>query len=498
MNNGKICVSVCATNVEELAARVRSVTFADLVELRLDCLEHLPESLSMLGIKSSMIATFRPSDQGGNKVIDLDERKRFWTNFRYECGADLEADVIEFASDAISPKICSDHDFSGTVPDVDETYRQLAETDADIIKIAISAKDSIDSIPVWRLLRRAAFDKKGLIPVAMGEAGKWTRILGLAHGAYLTYASAETGSETAPGQITAREMIDVYRVKELDEQTEVYGIIAGDTSYTMSPYIHNAAFKAKGLNAVFVPFQVGDLDAFITRIVRPETREVDLNFRGFSVTNPHKQAITHYVDHSDEAASKIGAVNTIKMMDGKLYGYNTDAEGFISPLRAKYGLSGTHAAVIGAGGAARACIYALKNAGTNVTVFARDIDKAQTLSHDFDVGIEKLETANSKLGTDFSNFDIVVNSTPLGTRGERLRETAATAEQLAKVKLVYDLVYNPSETLLLQEAKRAGAETLGGFDMLMAQAMRQFEIWTRMSAPVNEMSAAAKKRLYDS
>ena len=113
-------------------------------------------------------------------------------------------------------------------------------------------------------------------------------------------------------------MIDVFRVKELDEETDVYGIIAGDTTYSMSPYIHNAAFKAERLNSVFVPFQVSDLDTFITRMVRPETREVELNFRGFSVTNPHKQTIIKFLDGLDEAAAKIGAVNTIKIVDGKL------------------------------------------------------------------------------------------------------------------------------------------------------------------------------------
>src|SRR5262249_54836428 len=156
------------------------------------------------------------------------------------------------------------------------------------------------------------------------------RILGLAHGAYLTYASLESGSETAPGQISAEDMKNVFRVKELDESTDVYGIIAGDTSYTMSPYVHNAAFKAAGVNAVFVPLQVSDLDEFIRRMVRPETREIELNFKGFSVTNPHKQAIVRHLDFLYETARNTGAVNTISIENGKLYGHNTDADGFLS------------------------------------------------------------------------------------------------------------------------------------------------------------------------
>jgi 3-dehydroquinate dehydratase/shikimate dehydrogenase len=330
----------------------------------------------------------------------------------------------------------------------------------------------------------------------MGEGGKWTRLLGLARGAFLTYASLETGNETAPGQVTVRDMIDLYRVKKLDEQTEVYGIIAGDTTYSMSPYIHNAAFVANEINAVFVPFQVIDLDAFIARMVQPKTREVELNLRGFSVTNPHKRSVVKHLDHLDDAAAMIGAVNTIKIVDGKLYGFNTDWEGFLGPLKkAVPDLTGARVAVAGAGGAARACVYALKNAGADVTVFARDIEKAKNVSDDFGVRVETLRNGTSDPATSFAGFDVVVNTTPLGTRGDKIGEAVASAEQLNGVGLVYDLVYNPSQTKFMQEAKQVGARTIGGFDMLIAQAARQFEIWTGNEPPIDEMSAAARKRL---
>ena len=257
----------------------------------------------------------------------------------------------------------------------------------------------------------------GIIPIAMGEAGKWTRILGLAHGAYLTYAALESGNETAPGQISVDELLNVFRVKELDGSTEVYGIIAGDTTYTMSPYLHNAAFKSSGRNAVFVPFQVKDLDEFIRRMVRPETREIDLNFHGFSVTNPHKQAVLQYLDEIDDAANKIGAVNTIKIVDGKLHGFNTDVVGFIEPLKSKLrSLADARVAVIGTGGAARAAMLLLTRSGAAVTISARDADKGRSLAAEFQTDFEKLETGNSKLETVFTPFDVVVNATPLGTR----------------------------------------------------------------------------------
>jgi 3-dehydroquinate dehydratase/shikimate dehydrogenase len=294
-------------------------------------------------------------------------------------------------------------------------------------------------------------------------------------------------------------MIDVFRVKELDESTEDYGIIAGDTTYTMSPYIHNAAFRTARLNAVFVPLQVHDLDAFMRRMVLPEIREIELNFRGFSVTNPHKQAIIPHLDYADDAAAKIGAVNTVKIENGKLIGFNTDAQGFIAPLVEKFGdLNAVNAAVFGSGGAARACVYSLKNAGADATVFARNVEKASALAEEFGVNLKELSADNSRLKADFSNFDIVVNATPLGTSGQCENETIATAEQLRGVNLVYDLIYNPPETRLLREAKLAGAQTLGGFEMLMAQAAEQFKIWTGKDAPINEMTAAAQMRLNES
>ncbi len=214
----------------------------------------------------------------------------------------------------------------------------------------------------------------------MGEAGKWTRILGLAYGSPLTYASLESGTETAPGQISAKDLIEVYRVKELDEQTEIYGIIGNPVSHSLSPYMHNAAFKHHKLNAVYIPFEVSNLDEFIKRMVRTETREIDWNLKGFRVTIPHKEAIMKYLDFIDEDAKKIGAVNTVHIVEGKLYGYNTDANGFIEPLRNAYGdLKDANVGIIGNGGAARACIYALKKEGANVTIFARNPEKAKPL-----------------------------------------------------------------------------------------------------------------------
>lgn len=500
MNNGKICVSICAGSAVEFLDEIKkAVQTADIIEIRFDCLEgeERTELLSNLApINGKYVFTFRPKDQGGRRDLSQAERLKFWENVLSRKDLDFMIDIeaeqplIEVVAPKKTTKIISVHLADSAVSNLAEIWRTTSARAPDaIVKIAVTTSDATAALAVWDLLRTAHDAGRESIPVAMGEAGKWTRILGPAYGAYMTYASPRIGGETASGQIPVGEMTDVYRVKELSKNSEVYGIIAGDTGYSISPYLHNAAFRSASIDSVFVPFQVDDLDAFIRRMVRPETREVGLNFRGFSVTNPHKQSIIRYLDHMEETAEKIGAVNTVKIAGGKLYGYNTDTVGFIGPLKSEFpDLKDASVAVVGAGGAARATAYALKNEGADVTILARNIEKARDLANEFEVGFQAF-------GTDLSEFDIVVNATPLGTRGKLQNETVATADCLRSVKLVYDLVYNPAETRLLHEARIAGAETLGGFDMLIAQAARQFEIWTGQNAPVKEMAATARKKL---
>lgn len=511
MNNGKICVSVCDRSVEGLVRQIqRADEIADMIEIRFDCVSEVEfdyrdvekskavlQRISSLSHKSPYITTFRPEEQGGSRMISIEERRYFWNSCLDDGWADLEEDVIEGVShQPWGKRICSHHDFSRVPEDLNDIYDRLKNTGADVVKIAVSVNEAADAIRLWNLLTQAVNSGDEFIPVAMGEAGKWTRILGPAHGAFLTYAALESGSETAPGQISADDMVNVFRVKELDRSTGIYGIIAGDTSYSVSPYLHNAAFQARNINSVFVPLQAIDIGEFVRRMVKSETREIDLNLKGFSVTNPHKQAVIEYLDHIDDAAKKIGAVNTIRIENGEVHGYNTDAPGFIGPLLAKFGdLAGARVAVVGAGGAARACIYALKQERADVEIFARDESKAKILAAEFNSKSAKLTTGSRQPTTLFHGFDIIVNATPLGTKGKQQNETIAHADQLKNVKLVYDLIYNPAETRLMQEARCAGVETLGGLEMLIAQGTTQFEIWTEQDAPVEEMTAAVRKRL---
>lgn len=494
-----ICVSICADSADEMRRRALDASeHADMIELRLDCLapDELTDILASLSFPKPVIITRRPVEQGGHWSATREQRIAFWADMHRHAKPDgirfffdVELDIVTALHAHGNGYVISFHDFGGVPDAIEILFEEMNGGDA-ISKIAWKADDIVDTIPFIHLIEAAHETDRWVAPIAMGECGKWTRILGPALGAKLTYASPDTGTETAPGQLSAGDLAETYRVNELDEDVDIYGIIGGDTSYSMSPHLHNAAFRANGVGAVFVPLQMNDVGEFIERMVAPATREVEMNFRGFAVTIPFKTEIMPHLDAIDPAADAIGAANTVKVEDGRLIGFNTDALGFIEPLARIFpNLHDAKVAVLGAGGAARACVQALTSAGCRVSVFARDIAKAGALSEDFGVVIERLGNAS------YDAFDIVVNTTPLGTKGAHQDETPATQSQLRGVKIAYDLVYNPQETKFIAEAKAAGCETLGGFEMLLAQAALQHKIWTGLDAPVDAMREAALKRL---
>lgn len=485
MNNGKICISVAAETADEMIAKIKQAEpLADVIEVRFDSLrrDELARASEIVASASvPIISTFRPREQGGFREVTEAERDALWCSGLGTAYCDVEEEFVEVTRAwPWGERICSYHDFEGVPADIESKVACLLETEAEKIKVAVTANDITDSISVWSILTSSK--PQTSITIAMGDAGKWTRILGSAHGAFLTYASLESGGETAPGQISASDLIDVYRVKELDKDTKVFGVIGDPISQSMSPYMHNPAFVELGLNAVFIPFLVKNIDEFIRRMVKPETREVELNFGGFSVTMPHKQSIIPHLDAIDEVAKAIGAVNTVKIDDdGKLTGYNTDAHGFITPLKAKFGdVRNARVAVFGAGGAARAVVYALKKDGADVTVFARDAAKGKAFAAEFGVRSSDI----SSLGT---NFDVLVDTTPLGMKGPHENDSLFNADELKGLKFVFDLVTKMTDTPLIAEAKKAGIPAIGGLDMLIAQGAKQLEIWTGRPGPESLM-----------
>jgi 3-dehydroquinate dehydratase/shikimate dehydrogenase len=470
MSASKICVPVCEQKLDALRdACERAVEPADLIELRLDCLESTPENLTELlqNVSVPVILTFRPSEQGGHRQLTREDRIEFWkTAPRGEkIWWDVEGDLANEISPDWSRVIVSHHDFNGVPDDLNDLYKRLAATPAQVIKIAVQAQDIVDCIAVLKLLDRA---DREIIPIAMGNAGIATRVLGPSRGAFLTYGSLGDESATAPGQVTARNLRSLYHIDKIDHDTMVCGLIGLPVMHSVSPQIHNGWFAAERLNGVYLPFEVKDLGGFLKRMVHPRTRELNWNLCGLSVTAPHKQTVMDHLDWIEPDAREIGAVNTIVIEADRLLGYNTDAPGFIDPLLRKFeSLAARRAAIIGAGGAARAAIWALIKQNANVTIFARNISKAESLG----VSCQPLASAT------FKDYDLVVNTTPLGS-GAYIDQSPVTAEQLNGVHCAYDLIYNPADTRFLREARQVGCDTIGGLEMLVAQAKLQFELWT--------------------
>lgn len=465
---------MCEKDLDALKqACERAIEWADLIELRLDCLDAIPELIPQLA--HPVILTFRSSEQGGPRKLTRAERQRFWSSIAPQTEIvwwDIEGDLVHDLAPEWSRVIVSHHDFSGVPNELEQIYERLACTPAAVLKIAVQANDILDCIRVFNLLDRARNEGRELIAIAMGNAGIATRILGPSRGSFLTYGALDDESATAPGQINARKLRSLYHVDTIDTETMICGLVGLPVMHSVSPHIHNAAFVSKGVNGVYLPLEVRDAQQFFKRMVHPRTRELNWNLRGLSVTAPHKQAVMECLDWIDPDAKEIGAVNTVVVENERLMGYNTDAAGFIDPLLSRFAtLRDARVGIIGAGGAARAAIWALKRQAANVTLFARDTSKAQPLAEFFEIPCRSVAEAL------FNGYDVVINTTPVGS-GAQITQSPATREQLTGSRCVYDLIYNPVETRLLRDANEAGCETLGGLDMLVAQAKIQFELWT--------------------
>jgi 3-dehydroquinate dehydratase/shikimate dehydrogenase len=500
-----VCISICEADLPSVAQAVRDAAeHNNLIEIRLDCF--MVEAMQNLAGLHQLLATcprptiitFRAAEEGGRSDADFETRLRFWREKGLQLPAnfvDLELDIAEqLARDTVpvdwSRVICSYHNNDQLPPDLCTIFERLAATAARVLKIAVRINDAVECLPVFDLLEKAKRDGREIIPIGMGPAGVATRILGPARGAFLTYGSLGKERGTAVGQLTIEELTSVYRVKQLTRETAITGLVGNPVSHSISPQIHNAAFASLGTNAVYIPFEVRDLKAFFKLMVHPRTREIDWRLRGLSITAPHKSDVLAELDWIEPGAREIGAVNTVVVEDDRLCGYNTDASAFIAQLKNRFGsLQNARVAIIGAGGAACAALYTLNQEKARVTIVARDQQKAKALADRWSSSYSELQ------GAVFADFDVVINATPLGTKGLGELETPVIAQQLRGARLAYDLVYNPQVTQFIREAEAAGCETLGGLPMLLAQAAQQFQLWTGVTPSIEIMKTAAVEAL---
>lgn len=499
----KICVCIGHGHllVAEAHALAHTGQAESFVELRIDqlatptCGPSVIANVRREHRNAPILATCRRSGNGGHYRGSIESQIAL-LRAAVEEGAnlvDIEIETIEEFPAALEPfrrrayTIASYHNFQET-PDLPPILRKMEATGADILKVATAICRPDDNLRLLELCR----ERPNMVVAGMGETGAPTRLLAPMYGALFTYAAPDlhpvSESErwysemlpTAPGQIPAGSLRDLYRVAEATAETKIFAVIANPVAHSKSPRIHNLAFQSTGFEGMYLPLLVepDQLEDFF-RFMR------ELPLSGASVTIPHKQSVLQHVDAIDATAESIGAVNTLYWQNGHLLGTNTDALGIAKPLSKHGEFHDATALVVGTGGAAKAAIVALRQLGAKVWVCGRDPHKASRLADALGGVSVSLAAAADR------DFDVMVNATPVGMWPD---VEGSLFPDRVPAEIVFDLVYNPVETALLKHAADQGKTVISGMEMFIEQAAEQFRLWTGADAPRDVMREAVLER----
>src|SRR5665213_3568512 len=485
---GRICVAITGATPQEMlekaAEAVRENTF---IEFRLDYLPKplaaMPKLKNFLELRREVtaIATCRRKVNGGKFTGSIASEMEVLSEAA-ACGFQL-LDVELQTAEAMKPAdwkklrgqgaalLVSYHDFK-TTKDLEKIYARIRPLRPDFIKIVTTARSLADNVTMMRFLESKR-EEGNVVGICMGDHGIISRVLGLRSGSRFTFASATVGEETAPGQIAARTLIEAYRADQVDAGTKVYGVAGNPVSQSLSPVMMNTALHRETVNAVYLALQTEKVADLLVLI-----REVPIH--GVSVTMPFKQEIMKHLDRTDALSQKIGACNTVvRSQDGKLIGYNTDVMGVVRPLEQRLDLRKAKILLLGAGGAARAAAFGLRQRGAEVFILNRTPQTAQKLAREAEAKtIRRDQVAKT-------TFDVIVNATSVGMAGNK-QQTILEEKEL-NAKLVFDLVYNPIETPLLKMARGKGSAVITGAEMFVQQGAEQFQLWTGKPAPREDM-----------
>jgi 3-dehydroquinate dehydratase/shikimate dehydrogenase len=483
--SARVCAVAAAETAGEMARQVRLAwRVTPTVELRLDWLKSNAERHKMLRwVRRQklgahvLLATCRRAPGGGKFGGSVDAQMKWlreasaagcaWCDVEVETLRELPGKNLN-GSVGSARVLLSVHDFERTPPLANNAA--LDRHGADALKVAANAGTIGDSVRLLGLAR----ESKDLVAVPMGELGMPARILALRDSSALAYAPI--GSATAPGQVSLDELMHLYRAHRLTRKTKVYGVIGDPVKRSLSPVMHNSGFIARGIDAVYLPILVHDMKDFVAAIG-------PLGIRGFSVTHPHKQTIVKYLKECDALAADIGAVNTVVVRgDGSLIGSNTDYIGILRALQQKMRLLGSRVLVYGAGGAARAAVFALARSGAQVAVCARRENHAKRLARE--VNGESLP--RRALRTE--RFDAILNATPVGMFPDS--EISPLSARELNCRVVMDLISRPLYTQLLKIAAQKGLATVSGVEMFLPQGFAQWQLWTGQRPPENAMRRA--------
>ncbi len=499
----KLAVPIAAKDLEQARQQVNAAISAgaEMLELRVDYLENL--SVEMVEnliayVKSTgdkqlpIIVTCRDERQGG--AMDYGQQSRVdvlvcalkagaeFIDFEYEnflIAENKEAIKHALVQNSKARLILSAHNFETKFPDISRLHRDILDVCPEAIpKLVYTANHINNCFEAFDLLHETGGDR---IVFCMGEAGLISRIMAKKLNSFITFASIDEQSATAPGQLTIEQFKKLYRYDNINSDTELFGVIANPVGHSLSPAIHNACFGDKQMNKLYLPLLVEggrqDFDAFLHNVIERKW----LNFAGFSVTIPHKQSALEFARDNggvvEPLAEKIGAVNTLIIgADNKLSAYNTDYSAALDAITSTLGISrdglrGLSVAVVGAGGVARAIVAGLSDAGAQIRIYNRTVRKAEKLAGEFNCEFAPLDDLMGMYA------ELVVNCTSIGMH-PNVNATAVPQECLISDMAVFDTVYNPVETLLLKQARQAGAKTIDGVSMFVNQGLAQFKLFT--------------------
>ncbi len=467
-----ICVVIKGPNLQEAYQQINeAIPYADLVELRLD----LFSEIDMEGIKKlkanftiPFIFTLRDKSQGGHYAGTEKDRLLVIQRLAVLNPAyfDIESHVSPSFIQEITHRhssiqwILSYHDFTHTPEDIGSIYEKMQNPSIHIYKLAFAANSSSDTL---RFLLFTKTVKQKFIAVSIGALGAPSRILGPIFGSYLTYACLDDSQHTAPGQLTAKTLLDTYRYRALGPHTAIYGLIGNPVDRSFSHVVHNQLMKKLDWNAVYIKLQVKPEEV-------PEFLALakQIPFQGLSVTMNLKECVIPCIDHLDPHAKEIGAVNTLKFCDGKIYGYNTDCFGALNPIEEILKVANKKVIIIGAGGASKAIVYEACKRKAHVTVLNRDVSRAQQLSERYGCaygGLDRMKEIES-LG-----YGVLINCTPA--------EMPIDPDQITPHAIVMDIKTKPKDTPFIQSAHKKGCRVVYGYQMFIEQALGQFSLWKK-------------------
>jgi 3-dehydroquinate dehydratase/shikimate dehydrogenase len=496
MHLPKVCLALSGDTVDDMLAIAESMARDNpFLEFRLDYLKQplaaLPKIHRFLETHQyvTAIGTCRRADNDGKFKGSLASQLEVLTKANAAgCQiVDLELQsALKSKPEAIARLrsrarlILSFHDFRAT-RNLDDTLEKMLKIPADFYKVVSTATTLSDNVTMMKFLQKQS-DKHALIGLCMGEQGIISRVLSVRAGSVFTFGAVSADLKTAPGQVSAHDLRSIYRIDQVDAATRVYGVAGDPIEHSLSPVIMNTALRRENVNGVYLPLHAKTLKDLINCV-----REIPLH--GLSVTMPYKQTILAHLDNTDAHTTKIGACNTVvRGQDGKLYGFNTDVAGVVRPLEQRLSIEKAKVLVLGAGGAARAAVFGLKERGAEVWILNRTSVKAQKLARQ--AKARTIKRADLRKNA----FDVIINATPVGMGNTR---DCPLKDEEIQARVVFDMVYDPVETHLLQVARAKGIAVRPGVEMFVQQAARQFEIWTGKPAPAGDMLRAVTIALQD-